>query len=170
MSLKNLSYEQTDWNTETRDNDKVLDATDFQDSIPYSDGSVWTGKSVSEMKTLLGLPVDKYIGYVIGIGSAGDTAFTVFDHLNTNDITLTFAKDGASAGVYNFTALSSLAIGKAFVFAQMNKSSDYSKNYSIEIYSSGSSSAYQLRVYKNGILSDIDNGDSFSFSIMMEDY
>ena len=61
MSLSNLSYEQTDWNTETKDNDQILDATDFQDSIPYSDGSAWTGKSTSELKTLLGISSESKI-------------------------------------------------------------------------------------------------------------
>lgn len=152
---------------------QVLDLTEMTDGdfLQYDESeSALVGKSVSEMKTLLGLPVDKYIGYVTATGTTGDTTFTSFEHLDTKGITLAFAKDGSTAGIYNFTALSSLTLGKGHVFAQMNYSNNYSKNYSIELYSAGSLSLYQLRIYKDGTLSDLDNGDSIRFSIKMEDY
>jgi hypothetical protein len=149
----------------------VTSASDVEDGdFLQSDGTDWVPKSISEMKTLLGLPSEKYIGYVVGVGSTGDTAFTVFEHLDTKGITLSFAKDGSTAGLYNFTALTSLGNGKGYIMVKMTSASDYSKKYSIEVYSTGASSAYKLRVYKDGVLSDIDNGDTISFVIRMEDY
>ena len=90
-----LSYEQTDWNQEVRDNDQVLDATDFEDSIPYSDGSVWTGKSASEMKTLLGLPSKLFISKL----TFTNNAFAKSSVLeNTFEDNWAFARD--STGTY----------------------------------------------------------------------
>ena len=137
MSLRNLPYEQTDWNTETRESDQTLDATEFNaNDTLVSTGSAWVGKSVSEMKTLLGLPL-VYEAFVDC--SAGDPDITTIKNEIGGSFVFTRGNTGyISLIISNVT----LPLDKTIVLAQPFSSSILSPKVSLFARGTGNFSFY----------------------------
>lgn len=89
-----LPYEQVDWNKEVQDQDDVLRASDTESGdFAQSDGTKWIPKSVSEMKTLLGLPSKVYKAFV-NCSSTSNPTITVIKNTLESDVTWTRDEPG----------------------------------------------------------------------------
>ena len=94
-----LSYEQVDWNKEVQDQDDVLKASDTESGdFAQSDGTNWIPKSVSEMKTLLGVPNKVYRAklYITDVegGSGRELTITEYQDDFDGDIAPSVAASG----------------------------------------------------------------------------
>ena len=157
MSLDALPYEQTDWNKEVRDNDQVLDATDFNaNDTLVSTGSAWIGKSVSEMKTWLGVPSKIYKALINTTGTNPPVPSVL---KNTFSGDLTWSR--SDVGLLILTSSSSeFTDDKTLVYATMRRSS----RSTITVVES--SSEVDIRLYND---SDV-LADGLDFFISIEVY